>query len=139
MSTSSVSNESNKSNESNGSTYEQCIEIINDKKKLNINEYNNKWIDFNNKYPKLFQMLTSNENIDLNMIKFLCDLAEKQKNGSEETKLENDFKVSDKLAKNYIYDKFPEPSEEHKNMIKESLKTKIKNGENISDSLFRKK
>ena len=56
----------------------------------------------------------------------------KQKNLSKEAQLENDFEVGEKLAQKYIYDKFPEPSNEQKEFIKESLRKKINNGETFS-------
>ena len=69
------------------------------------------------------------DTVDLKLLKFLCDAAEKQKNLSKEEQLENDFEVGEKLAKKFIYDKFPEPSNEQKEFIKESLRKKINNSE----------
>jgi hypothetical protein len=77
-------------------------------------------------------MLTISDIIDLTLLKFLCDAAEKQKNLSKENQLENDFEVGDKLAQKYIYDKFPEPTNEQKEFIKESLRKKISNGETFN-------
>lgn len=114
-------------------TYDDCISIINDKKTLNHDDLSNKWEDFKNTFPQLYEMLTINDKIDLKMLKFLCDSAEKQnKLTSRQQRLENDFNVGDKLAKNFIYDKFPEPSEQQKEFIKNSLRNKIKNGEIFS-------
>jgi hypothetical protein len=108
-------------------TYKNCIDIIEDKKLLNHENLNTKWEDFKNTYPQLFNMLTLNENIDMNILKFLCESAEKQKEQSTHEQLETDFKIGDKLAEKYIYNKFPEPSQEHKEFIKESIRKKINN------------
>lgn len=106
-------------------TYEKCINIIEDKKSLNYDNLNTKWEDFKKTYPQLYNMLTLNDNIDMNILKFLCESAEKQKELSKEEQLETDFEIGDKLAKKYIYDKFPEPSQEQKDHIKESIRKKI--------------
>ena len=84
------------------------------------------------KFPQLYEMLTISDTIDLTLLKFLCDAAEKQKNLSKENQLENDFEVGEKLAQKYIYDKFPEPTNEQKEFIKESLRKKISNGETFN-------
>lgn len=110
-------------------TYNECINIIEDKKKLNHAELLQKWESFKKKFPQLYQMLTISETIDLKLLKFLCDNAEKQKLLPKEEQLENDFEVGEKLAQKYIYDKFPEPSVEQKEFIKESLRKKMNNGE----------
>ena len=78
-------------------------------------------------------MLMISDNVDLNLLKFLCDSAEKQnKLTSKEEKLDTDFEVGEQLAKSFVYDKFPEPSEEQKDYIKNSLRNKIKNGETFT-------
>jgi hypothetical protein len=117
---------------SDTNTYNECINIIEDKKKLNHAELLSKWESFKNKFPQLYQMLTTSDTVDLKLLKFLCDVAEKQKNLSKEEQLENDFDVGEKLAQKYIYDKFPEPSNEQKEFIKESLRKKINNGETFN-------
>ena len=113
-------------------TYDECINIINDKKNLNHKELLKKWENFKNKFPQLYQMLTITEKVDLQLLKFLCDSAEKQKLLSKEEQLENDFEVGEKLAKKYVYDKFPEPTYQQKEFIKESLRKKINNGETFN-------
>ena len=113
-------------------TYNECINIIEDKKKLNHAELLSKWESFKNKFPQLYQMLTISDTIELTLLKFLCDAAEKQKNLSKKDQLENDFEVGEKLAQKYIYDKFPEPTNEQKEFIKESLRKKINNGETFN-------
>lgn len=117
---------------SDTNTYNECINIIEDKKKLNHAELLSKWESFKNRFPQLYQMLTISDTVDLKLLKFLCDSAEKQKNLSKEDQLENDFEVGEKLAQKYIYDKFPEPSNEQKEFIKESLRKKINNGETFN-------
>jgi hypothetical protein len=114
-------------------TYNECLSIINDKKILNHNDLALKWEEFKKKFPQLYEMLTINDNIDLRLLKFLCDSAEKQnKLTNSEERLENDFNVGDQLGKTFVYDKFPEPSNKQKEYIKETLRTKIKNGETFS-------
>jgi hypothetical protein len=117
---------------SDTNTYNECINIIEDKKKLNHTELLSKWENFKNRFPQLYQMLTISDTVDLKLLKFLCDTAEKQKNLSKENQLENDFEVGEKLAEKYIYDKFPEPTIEQKEFIKESLRKKINNGETFN-------
>jgi hypothetical protein len=119
---------------SDTNTYNECINIIEDKKKLNHSELLSKWESFKKKFPQLYEMLTISEIVDLKLLKFLCNAAEKQKMLSKEEQLENDFEVGDKLAQKYIYDKFPEPSTEQKEFIKESLRKKINNGETFNVS-----
>lgn len=114
-------------------TYNECLSIINDKKMLNHSDLATKWENFKTKFPQLYEMLTISDNIDLRLLKFLCDSAEKQnKLTNKEERLENDFEVGDQLARNFVYDKFPEPSDSQKEFIKETLRTKIKNGETFS-------
>lgn len=113
-------------------TYDECINIIEDKRKLNHAELLSKWESFKNKFPQLYQMLTISDTVDLTLLKFLCDSAEKQKLLSKEEQLENDFEIGERLAQKYIYDKFPEPSNEQKEFIKESLRKKINNNEKFN-------
>lgn len=121
---------SNASNESNNfSTYEKCINIIEDKKTLNHNDLKTKWENFKTKYPRLYEMLTVTENIDLKLLKFLCDSAEAQLEKTKEQQLETDFEIGDKLAQKFIYEKFPEPSNQQKEFIKETLRKKLNNGD----------
>ena len=106
--------------------YNECIQIINDKKIFNYQELNEKWSTFKTNYSQLYNMLTIENNIDLNMLKFMCEMTEKNKSSSKDEKLENEFIVGDVLAKKYLYDKFQEPSVEHKEKIKQSLREKLK-------------
>lgn len=115
-------------------TYNESINIIEDKKKLNHTDLLEKWKNFEKRFPQLYKMLTITDTVDLKLLKFLCDTAEKQKNLSKEEQLENDFSVGEKLAQKYIYDKFPEPTNEQKEFIKESLRKKINNGTHFSTS-----
>lgn len=117
---------------SDSNTYNECINIIEDKKKLNHTELLSKWENFKKKFPQLYQMLTISDTVDLKLLKFLCDSAEKQRLLSKEEQLENDFEVGEKLAQKYIYDKFPEPTNQQKEFIKESLRKKINNGESFN-------
>lgn len=117
------------------STFNDCLLILNDKSKLSMIEMNDKYKNFKNKYPSLFGMLTMNDNVDTKMLKFLCNKADEQNRlnlekteVSKEKQLENDFEVSDVLAKKYLYNKVgPEPSEEKKQQIKEQIKKKMGN------------
>ena len=114
-------------------TYTECLNIINDKKTLNHNDLSIKWVNFKQQFPQLYEMLTISENTDLKLLKFLCDLSEKQnKLTTTDKRIENDFEVGDKLAHNYVYDKFPEPSLNQQEYIKESIRNKIKKGESYS-------
>ena len=113
-------------------TYDECINIIEDKKKLNHNQLLNKWESFKKKFPQLYQMLTISDTVDLTLLKYLCDSAEKQKELSKQEQIENEFEVGEKLAQKYIYDKFPEPTNQQKEFIKESLRKKINNGETFN-------
>lgn len=115
--------------------YNDSLQIIKDKDTMTHTELENKWDYFKKQYPMLFKMLTTTENIDLTLLKFLCDTAEKQnKLTSNDDKLNNEFKVGDKLAKSYIYDKFDkfeEPSARQKEHIKNVIREKLEKGETI--------
>ena len=113
-------------------TYNECINIIEDKKILNHSQLLSKWESFKKKFPQLYELLTISDTVDLKLLKFLCDASERQKNLSKEEQLENDFEVGEKLAKKYIYDKFPEPTDEQKEFIKESLRKKMNNGKTFN-------
>ena len=115
---------------SNSETYTECLQILEDKKQLNHKMLQEKWDNFINKYPKLYEMLTQSDP-DLNLLKFLCDSALKQQNMTKEEALNNEFLVGDKLADKYIYDKFEEPTFNQKQFIKETLRKKIQNGESF--------
>lgn len=129
--------ENNNNNEKSlhdvSNTYNECLTIINDKKTLSHKDLAKKWETFKNKFPQLYEMLTISDNIDLRLLEFLCQTAEKQnKLTNREQRLENDFQVGEQLAKNFVYDKFPEPSNNQKEYIKETIRTKIKNGETFN-------
>lgn len=120
-------NTNNSNNTDNSNTFNDCMTILEDKKKLNHAELKSKWETFKDKYPRLYDMLTIADNIDINMLKFLCDSAEKQLKLNENEQMENDFEMGDTLARKYIYDKFPEPSASQKEFIKESIRKKFGN------------
>jgi len=101
------------------------MNILKDKKKLNHIDLKAKWVIFKNKYPRLYEMLTIGDNLDINMLKFLCDSAEKQNKLSDNEQLEHDFQIGDHLAKEFIYDKFAEPTNIQKEFIKESIRKKF--------------
>ena len=117
----------------NENTYDNCLLIIKDKAKLSLIEMNTKYKTFKDKYPRLFGMLTMNDDIDTQMLKFLCDKADEQMKlnsdksvESKDKQLENEFEVSDTLAKKYLYNKVaPEPSDFQKEQIKEQIKRKL--------------
>lgn len=106
-------------------TYSECITILEDKKKLNHNDLKTKWDIFKKKYPRLYDMLTLSNDIDLNMLKYLCDAADKQNKLSDNEQIENEFEVGDNLAKKFLYKQFPEPSDRQKEIIKETLRKKL--------------
>ena len=112
------------------STYDECLSILEDKKKLNHLDLITKWDLFKNKYPILYNMLTINNDIDLNMLKYLCDAADKQNQLDENEKTDHEFQVGDSLAKKFIYNKFPEPSQKQKQIIKETLRKKLQDTDN---------
>jgi hypothetical protein len=74
-------------------------------------------------------MLVTNEKVDLNMLKYLCDMAQKQNVLPKDKQLETDFKIGDKLAQEYLYNQFPEPTKKQKEFIKESIRKKMNNNE----------
>ena len=114
-------------------TYEECIKIIEDKNKLNHKDLEDKWEKFKEKFPKLYMMLTLQEKIDLTLLKYLCETADKQNLlNKKEEKTEIDFEVGDKLADKFIYNKFNRPTNEQENFIKETLRKKINNNTQFS-------
>ena len=112
-------------------TYNQCLTIIQDKKTLNNLELKKKWINFKNRYPKLYEMLTINDTLDLNMLKFLCENADKHKNMTQDQQLDLEVDIGKKLADKYIYSStnINRPTQQQENFIKETLKNKL-NGNN---------
>lgn len=110
-------------------TYNECLKIIQDKKILTHKELEEKWETFKTKFPTFYKMITITDNIDINMVKYMCNMALKHQNLSKEEKIENEFVIGDKLAKEYIYDKFPEPNQKQKEFIKETLRKKINSGD----------
>ena len=117
----------------NHNTYSNCLLIINDKSKLTLIEMNIKYNNFREKYPTLFGMLTMNDDVDTEMLKFLCNKADEQmllnldnSETSKDQQLENEFEVGDKLAQKYLYNKIaPEPSDYEKEQIKQQIKLKL--------------
>ena len=112
------------------STYDECLSILEDKKKLSHLDLITKWDLFKNKYPILYNMLTINNDIDLNMLKYLCNAADEQNKLDENEKTDHEFEVGDSLAKKFIYNKFPEPSQKQKQIIKETLRKKLQDTDN---------
>lgn len=112
------------------STYDECLSILEDKKKLNHVDLITKWDIFKNKYPILYNMLTINNDIDLNMLKYLCDTADKQNKLDENEKTNNEFEVGNNLAKKFLYNQFSEPSDRQKQIIKETLRKKLQDTDN---------
>jgi hypothetical protein len=108
-------------------TYNECIQIIEDKNLLSHSQLNEKWPIFKIKFPAFYDMLTTTDNIDLNLLKYMCDSALKQTILPKEEKLEFDFKIGEKLAKKYIYSEFKEPTTQQKEFIKETMRKKINN------------
>lgn len=117
-------------------TYSECLEIIQDKKTLTHKQLEEKWETFKTKFPTFYKMITTSDNIDLNMVKYMCNTALKQQTLSKEERIEKEFDVGDKLAKKYIYDKFPEPNQRQKDFIKETLRKKINNQTPINPEDF---
>ncbi len=60
------------------------------------------------------------------MLKFLCKSAENFTELSKDELLEKEFKIGEKLGQKYIYDKFPEASDKQKDLIKDTLRKKLK-------------
>lgn len=124
---------------SNSETYNECLQIINDKKSLNHKELQTKWETFKTKFPQLYQMLTLQDDLDLKMLKYLCDTSEKHNEKSKREQIDSEFEIGETLAHKYIYDKFPEPSKKQKEFIKETLRKKLENGQDIvnKDAIIR--
>lgn len=117
-------------------TYSECLQIIQDKKIYTHSELETKWETFKTKFPTFYKIIITSDNIDLNMVKYMCNTALKQHNLSKEEQIEKEFDVGDKLAKKYIYDKFPEPNQKQKDFIKETLRKKINNKKPINPEDF---
>tara|TARA_B110000858_G_C17701537_1_gene426185 strand:- start:289 stop:618 length:330 start_codon:yes stop_codon:yes gene_type:complete len=105
--------------------YNDALQIIEDKNNNTLNDIKSKWNTFNVKYPVLFNMLLSEKNIDLSILNFMCQKINNLSNLSKEEKLEEDIGVGEELAKKFIYTSFPEPSEQQREFIKETLKKKL--------------
>tara|TARA_B100002051_G_C16670481_1_gene604243 strand:- start:998 stop:1381 length:384 start_codon:yes stop_codon:yes gene_type:complete len=110
----------------------QCLEIIDDKNKLNHSQMEAKWVDFIKKYNTLYTYLTTENNVDLEMIKFLCEKAEDKTSD----KVDKDMEVGEFIAKKYINnDTFKEKSKEEKESIKNKIREKIKEKGNADGRL----
>ena len=117
-------------------TYNECIEIIEDKKTLKHKDLEVKWQKFITAFPTLYKILITTDDIDLNLINYMCTSALKKNLLPEKEKIETDFDVGDKLAHKYIYDKFPEPNDQQKTFIKDVLRKKINNKTPINPDAF---
>ena len=115
-------------------TYNQCLIIIQDKKTLNNIELKEKWTNFKNRFPKLYEMLTINDTLDLNMLKFLCENAEKHKNMTQNQQLDLEVDIGKKLADKYIYSStnINRPTQQQEDFIKETLRNKL-NANNLNN------
>lgn len=110
--------------------YADCLTILKDKKDLSTIHLDIKWIQFKKQYPKLYDYLIKFDSVDLQILKFMCELAENHNELSKEEQLENEFKVGDTVAKKYLYnDKYKEPSNVEKELIKENIREKMKEKE----------
>jgi hypothetical protein len=108
--------------------YNQSEEILLDKKKLTKSELDEKWQHFSKLYPKLYSLLITNDNFDMNMLKFICKNVDKHKILSDNEKFELEVDIGKKLANKYIYSQtsLPKPTKEQEEFIKEKLKEKLK-------------
>ena len=118
-------------------TYNNCLEILEDKKKMNLIMLTEKWESFKNKFPTLFEMLSMNSNIDTKMLKYICNKAIEHLNfNNDDSKFKINSEVGEKFAQKYLYNKFQEPTQEQKEMIKNDVKEKLKKDPNFN--IFKK-
>jgi len=114
---------------------ESCI-ILEDKKKLNRKELDEKWMVFNQNYPKLYQQLITTENFNMEMLKFLCENVDKHKKMSENDQFELEVNIGKHLANQYIYTQtnLPKPTPQQEEFLKEKLKEKKLNAKDSIDN-----
>lgn len=113
----------------NPSVYDNCLKIKEDKKILDDNELSKKWQHFKDLYPIIYQSLILDDDLDLNILKYLCSAAEEYKKlDDDDKKLEFDINMGNHISNKFLYDKFPKPSNKEQEKIKETLKRKINDG-----------
>ena len=106
--------------------YNQSEEILLDKKKLTKSELDEKWQHFSKLYPKLYSLLITNDDFDMNMLKFICKNVDKHKILSDNEKLELEVDIG-KLANKYIYSQhLYQTNKRTRRIYKRKIKRKIK-------------
>tara|TARA_E500000178_G_scaffold279695_1_gene279555 strand:+ start:850 stop:1191 length:342 start_codon:yes stop_codon:yes gene_type:complete len=108
-------------------TYDECMEIINDKKNLNDDDLQKKWGNFKEKFPKLYTMLTLEKSIDLEILKYLCETADQYQNESKEKQINMNMDVSNFFANKYIPNYSNKITENNKESIKNKIREKLDN------------
>ena len=100
---------------------------------MNLIVISEKLQSFKNKIPVLFEMLSMNSNIDTNMLKYICDKAIEHLNlNDDDSKFKINSEVGENFAHKYLYNKFQEPTQEQKEIIKNDLKDKLKKDPNFN-------
>lgn len=107
--------------------YNDSLLILEDKKKMTHDELKTKWSNFHETYPKLYMLLTTSPDFDLNMLKYICENVEKHKTLSDDEKLNLEVSVGKKLADKFIYKQtnLPKPTPQQEQFIKERIKEKL--------------
>ena len=116
--------------------YNNSLLILEDKKTMTHDELSTKWKDFQEKFPKLYMLLTTSPDFDLQMLKYLCQNVEKHKKMNDDDKLNLEVSVGKKLADKYIYKQtnLPKPTPQQELFIKERIKEKL-NKENSEQEM----
>lgn len=111
--------------------HENMLQILEDKKTLNMIQLEHKWANFMKEYPLVFISLQS-EDVDLNMLKIMIDKLSLVENGEKSSdQAEKEFGTI--MGDKYIYNQFEKPSNEHLDAAyQKALKNKEKEKENPS-------
>ena len=87
--------------------YNQSLFLLEDKVALSESDFNEKWNHFKERYPTLYEMLLKDDNMDLSMLKFMCDKL--SVNGNT---YECQVEIGNKLADKYVFKVVKKPTKE---------------------------
>jgi hypothetical protein len=99
--------------------YDISVRLLKDKVTLNDNQFDEKWKDFSKMYPTLYEMLINDENMDMSILKFMCEKLSTNGNTYDCQK-----EVGNKLAEKYVFKTIEKPTK--KQMEEADKKSKKK-------------
>ena len=114
--------------------YETSKKLIEDLHILTNNEIEEKYKDFKEKLPKLYEMCIKNEPNTLKELSILLNIREERKE-NKKTEIESNVQVSEYMAKKYVYPITGEPTLEQKKIaLKKIVKDAVKKENETKES-----